>query len=330
LPGERSGKGRWLIGGRGGNKAGMTRAAQLKPEGPETLAQKLLLVDGHAYAYRAYFAIRHLTSPAGDPTNAIYGFVKSLARLQTTQAPTHWAVVWDGGLAADRLAAWPNYKAQRPPIPASLNQQIQELQRYLDAARIPSVCEDGVEADDLIATLARHAASRDWRVIIASSDKDFMQLVSDRISLVNPIDKSEKLWTADEVRSKTGVEPAQIVDWLSLVGDSVDNVPGAPGVGPKTASELLRQFGSMSALFERLSEVKSEKVRASLLSFRAALTRNQQLIRLLEDLPAGGSLDTFAVRARDPERLREFYERWGFKGLLRELVPVPSLQLELV
>jgi len=311
-------------------KIGMTRAVQNKAERPATLGQNLLLVDGHAYAYRSFFAIRSLTSPSGKPTNAIYGFIKSVAKLRATQAPTHWAVVWDGGLAADRVAAWPEYKAQRPPMPDSLQQQIRELQQYLDANRIPSICEPGVEADDRIATLARRAADRGWRVIIASSDKDFTQLVSDRISLANPNDKSEKLWTANEVRSRTGVEPSQVVDWLSLVGDSVDNIPGAPGIGPKTATELLRQFGSMSALFERLSEVKSEKLRSTLLSSRTALARNQELIRLRDDMPDGGSLDTFAVRDLGPDRLREFYERWGFRSLLRELDPAPLLQLELV
>ena len=306
----------------------MTSAAKYNAELPAGFTQKLLLVDGHAYAYRAYFAIRHLTSPSGEATNAIYGFVKALARLRAALAPTHWAVVWDGGLAADRVAAWPDYKAQRPPIPDSLKSQIQDLQRYLEANGIPSVCEDGVEADDRIATLARRAADRGWGVVIASSDKDFMQLVSGRINLVNPGDKAEKLWTAGDVQAKTGVVPEQVVDWLSLVGDTVDNIPGAPGIGPKSASELLRQFGSMNALLERLAEVKSERFRSSLLSCRSDLLRNQELIRLREDLPTGGSLDTFTVKDAEPERLREFYERWGFKSLLRELDPV--LQMELV
>jgi DNA polymerase-1 len=308
----------------------MTRGAQHKAAETESPAHVFVLVDGSAYAYRAFFAIPRLTSPQGQPTNAIYGFIKCLARLRAGQTPTHWAVVWDGGLAAERLAALPSYKALRPPTPESLKRQIPQIQRYLEATRVPSICEPGVEADDRIATLARRAASQGWRVIVASSDKDFMQLVSDRISLVNPTDKTDRLWTANEVRARTGVEPSQIVDWLSLIGDGVDNIPGIPGIGPKTASALLRQFGSVNALYERLQEVKSETLRATLIESRATLARNQDLIKLRDDLPNGWSLDVFAVAEPQPDLLRKLYEEWGFKSLLHELAPAPSLQTELL
>src|SRR6185503_6264728 len=209
---------------------------------------RLLIVDGHAYAYRAFHAIRELRSPAGQPTNAIYGFIKMLAKMRARLSPSHLIVVWDGGLSAERMAALPEYKAQRPEMPADLGQQIDEIIRYLEAANIASFCRDGVEADDYIACLARRAHNADMDVVIASSDKDFMQLVLPGIGLLNPNDKTETVWTADQVRAKTGVEPSQIVDWLSLLGDSVDNIPGVPGVGPKTAADLLPQFGSVAAL----------------------------------------------------------------------------------
>lgn len=280
---------------------------------------RMLIVDGHAYAYRSFHAIRHLNSPSGAPTNAIYGFIKTIEKMRTQLAPTHAAVVWDGGLHAQRMEAHPEYKAQRPPMPAGLEKQIDGIVYYLQAAGVASLCRDGVEADDWIALIARRFAG-EMPVVIASSDKDFMQLVSPRIGLLNPNDKSERIWTAADVRAKSGVAPEQIVDWLSLLGDSVDNIPGVPGVGPKTAADLLNQFGSIEALYARLSEVKSERHRASLQAASAAVRRNQELIRLRDDSPEV-SLEELALRKPDPDRLRDLYGEWGFKGMLAALTP---------
>jgi DNA polymerase I len=288
---------------------------------------RLLIIDGHAYAYRAFHAIRELRSPDGRPTNAIYGFIKMLARMRSVVRPTHLAVVWDGGLSAERMAALPEYKAQRPEMHADLKPQIGGIMEYLDAANMASLCQDGVEADDCIAGLARRAAREGVDVVIASSDKDFMQLVSPEIGLLNPHDKTERVWTADDVRAKAGVEPEQIVDWLALVGDTVDNIPGVPGVGPKTAAELLNQFGSVPALYQRLNEVKSERLRTALQASADAVKRNTDLVRLKDDLPGGVSVDDWAERPADSSRLRELFSRWGFRSLLAELEPAPQAVL---
>ena len=280
---------------------------------------RLLIVDGHAYAYRAFHAIRELRSPGGQPTNAIYGFVKMLAKMRGVVEPTHLVVVWDGGLSAERLAALPEYKAQRPEMPADLKPQLDEIVSYLQAARIASVCLEGVEADDYIAGLARRAADAGTSVVIASADKDFMQLVSGRIGLLNPNDKTEAIWTDQQVREKTGVTPAQVVDWLSLTGDSVDNIPGVTGVGPKTAAELLNRFGSADALYGTLNEVKSDKLRANLGAAQNAVRRNRELVRLRDDLPETFSPAALAEQPADTARLRELYRRWGFKSLLAAL-----------
>jgi len=277
---------------------------------------RLLIVDGHAYAYRAFHAIRDLRSPAGQPTNAIYGFVKMLAKMRAALGPTHSAVVWDGGLSAERVAALPEYKAQRPEMPDDLKPQLDEIAGYLKAAGVASICEEGVEADDYIAGLARRAAAAGMAVVIASSDKDFMQLVSERIGLLNPNDRTEMVWTAEQVRAKTGVAPSQIVDWLSLTGDSVDNIPGVPGVGPKTAAELLNQFGAVRGLYERLDEVRSERLRANLRAAKDTVRRNRELVRLREDLPGDFSPEVLVEKPADAGRLRELYRRWGFKSLL--------------
>ncbi len=280
---------------------------------------KLLIVDGHAYVYRAFHAIRGLRSPSGEPTNAIYGFVKMLAKMRAAIGPTHLIVVWDGGLSAERMAALPEYKAHRPEMPDDLKPQLDEIVNYLQAAGVASFCRDGVEADDYIACLARRASDAGMAVVIASSDKDFMQLVSARVGLLNPNDKSETVWTDEQVRAKAGVEPAQIVDWLSLMGDSVDNIPGVPGVGPKTAADLLKQFGSVEDLFARLDEVKSEKVRGALRGAADAVRRNRGLVRLKDDLPCDFSPAELAGKPADAGWLRELFARWGFKGMLAAL-----------
>jgi DNA polymerase-1 len=260
-----------------------------------------------------------LRSPGGQPTNAIYGFVKMLAKMRAAIEPTHLIVVWDGGLNAGRMAALPEYKAQRPGMPDDLRSQLDEIVGYLKAAGVASFCREGMEADDYIACLARRAVEAGMEVIIASPDKDFTQLVSERIGLLNPNDKSEAIWTDEQVRARTGVKPPQVVDWLSLTGDSVDNIPGVPGVGPKTAADLLGQFGSVRVLYERLDEVKSERLRAALRASVDAVRRNRELVRLRDDLPCEFSPDELAEKPADTGRLRELYRQWGFETLLAAL-----------
>jgi DNA polymerase-1 len=281
--------------------------------------ERLLIIDGHAYAYRAFHAIRGLRSPSGGPTNAIYGFVKMLAKMRAVIEPTHLIVVWDGGLSAERMAMLPEYKAHRPEMPDDLRPQLDGMVDYLKAAGVASFCGEGVEADDYIACLARRGGDAGMNVVIASADKDFMQLVSARVGLLNPGDKSEAVWTDERVRAKAGVEPSQIVDWLALMGDSVDNIPGVPGVGTKTAADLLRQFGSVEKLFARLGDVKSEKLRASLHAAENAVRRNREMVRLRDDLPCEFLPGDMVGKPADAGRLRELYRQWGFKGLLAAL-----------
>lgn len=280
---------------------------------------RLLIVDGHAYAYRAFYAIRELRSPDGRPTNAIYGFVKMLTKMRASLVPTHSIVVWDGGLSAERVAALPEYKAQRPEMPDDLRPQLDGIVNYLQAAGIASFRREEVEADDYIACLARQAAQTGMAVVIASADKDFMQLVSPQVGLLNPNDKSEAVWTDMQVRAKTGVPPSQIVDWLALMGDSVDNIPGVPGVGPKTAAELLNRFGSVAALFRRLDEVKSDKLRESLRGSAEAVRRNLRLVRLQDDLPCEFVPENLTEKPADTGQLAGLFRQWGFNGLLKAL-----------
>lgn len=280
---------------------------------------RILIVDGHAYAYRAFYAIRSLSSPVGQPTNAIYGFIKMFAKMRATVKPTHAIVVWDGGLSAERQVALPRYKAQRPEMPADLGPQLDQIGRYLTAANVATFCGDGIEADDYIACVTRAARRVGWEVVVASADKDFMQLVAPSVGLLNPNDKSEAIWTAAQVHAKAGVEPEQIVDWLSLVGDSVDNIPGVPGVGPKTAAELLRQFGSVAELYRRLDEVKSVRIRAKLHAAGSDVRRNQELVRLQDDLVCEFSPAALAEQPGNVAQLAELFSEWGFRSMRAEL-----------
>ncbi len=287
-------------------------------------------MDGHAYAYRAFYAIRNMKSPDGRATNAIFGFVKMLTRMRATLNPTHLIVVWDGGLSAERQAALPGYKAQRPEMPDDLASQLDEIGEYLKAARIASYCEDGVEADDYIAFLARQSLVAGLEAVIASSDKDFMQLVSPGIGLFNPNDKTETIWGDEQVRGKTGVSPQQVVDWLSLMGDSVDNIPGVTGVGPKTATDLLNQFGSVDGMYARLGEVKSERLRNALRDAERNVRRNQELVRLKSELPWKFAANDFVIGVPDADVLVGLFRRWGFRTMLAEVEASQSRQGELL
>ena len=289
--------------------------------------RKLLIIDGHAYAYRAFHAIRELRGPGGRPTNAVFGFIKMLEKMRTALTPDFLIVVWDGGLSEERMAALPSYKAQRSEMPAELRPQFDEISSYLSAAGIAEFCGDGIEADDYIGCLAQKAAE-EVKVVIASADKDFMQLVTERIGLLNPNDKNGAIWGRAEVFAKAGVEPGQIVDWLALMGDAVDNIPGVTGVGSKTAASLLEQFGSVEKIYSRLAEVRSEKTRAALKNAEADVRRNVRIVRL-QPVPCDFAPEHLAVRPANPEKLRGLFSRWGFNGMLAALAETPQ-QAELI
>lgn len=285
----------------------------------EAKQMRLLIIDGHAFAYRAFFAIRGLSSPSGQPTNAIYGFIKMFEKLEANFLPSHTVVVWDGGLDEDRVEGLVDYKAQRDPMPNDMEVQLDEIVTYLEANGIASICDDGIEADDRIGQLAKRAEEDGYDVAIASSDKDFFQLINDRVKMLNPADKSGEPMDADAVEAKTGVRPHQIVDWLSLVGDAADNIPGVPGIGVKTAASLLNEFGSVDGIYERLAEVKREKQREALAASKKDVRRNQELVALKLDLPGEPQLDSLRKGFEDSAQLRKLYNKWGFEKMNKSL-----------
>lgn len=279
---------------------------------------RLLLIDGSAALYRSFFAIRGLATSDGRPTNAVFGFIRALRQMRQLWNPTHWAVVFDGGLSEERMTICPEYKAHRPSMPDALREQFPLAEQYLECARIAWVRCAGQEADDVVATLAARAIPGVAEVLIASGDKDFFQLV-DEFRRVVPVAGQEGAIGPAEVREKTGVVPGQVIDWLALTGDSVDNIGGVPGVGPKTAARLLEEYGSVERLYAALDSLPAGKTKDALREHRDLVGRNLEMVRLRRDLPCGVPLAEMAVRSPDVKALLRFLESLEFRKLAEEL-----------
>jgi DNA polymerase-1 len=251
---------------------------------------KWLLVDGFNIAYRCFFAVPELTRADGFPTNAVHGWVKSLWRLADQEKPAATLVFFDLGGAQDRLALLPEYKAQREEMPAALVKQLPCIKAVTRAMGLVGVEQAGVESDDLLASQAVHLAAQGHDVVIVSSDKDFAQIVGERITILLPPPSANpklgwrSLATAGVVE-KFGVPPAKIPDYLALVGDSSDNIPGIEGVGPKTAARWLEQFGDVEGVIAHAGELKPERFRDSVRALADLVRRNLKLTTLNLGLP---------------------------------------------
>ncbi len=278
----------------------------------------LLVVDGMAAVYRAYFAIKNLKRSDGQPTNAIFGFIRMMDQLVKAWRPTHLVVVFDGGIPPSRLELVPEYKANRSAMQDDMRSQLAGINEYLAAAAIPSVRLDACEADDVMATLAAQAGAVDARVLLATHDKDLFQLVDARTQIV-PVAGHADAMGPDEIRAKTGVSPEQIVDWLALIGDSADNIKGVQGVGPKTATKLLTAYGNVDGLWAHMDEVAGEKLKQALDGSRALVERNQRMVKL--DAAVAGTPDwsQFPVTSAAVGPLLAFYEEFEFFALAQRL-----------
>ena len=286
-----------------------------------TTTSPLILVDGSSYLYRAFHALPPLNTSHGEPTGAIYGVINMLRSLLSEYRPRYFAVVFDARGRTFRDDLFAEYKANRPPMPEELAAQIEPLHALVRALGLPLLQVPGVEADDVIGTLARRAAAEGMETLISTGDKDMAQLVDSHIILVNTM--SHTVLDRDGVMEKFGVPPERIVDLLALMGDSSDNIPGIPRVGPKTAARWLNDFGSLDALVARAGEIKGkvgESLRDNLDTL--ALSRRLATIHCDVDLDVGpGGLQPGEP---DLEQLREWYTRLEFSRWLRELESRPS------
>ncbi len=286
---------------------------------------KLLLVDGPYYVYRSFFAIRNLTNSRGEPVNAIYGFVKTIRKMLKDLKPDLAAVLWDEGLPQRRTDLQPAYKATRAETPEEMRPQFPIIRDIVPLMGIASIGVPDTEADDLMASYAAAALARSDDVVLATNDKDLYQLVNpkcvvystNKTDLAAPED-GFALLGEDKVREKWGVPPQRIGDVLAIIGDTVDNIPGIDGLGPKTAATLINEHGSLDALLANLDAVKSERTREKLRTGAARVRENREMVRLDDDLPLPVALADLPITPRWPELIAAL-EKCDFKGLLAEV-----------
>ncbi|TIX49446.1 DNA polymerase I [Alteraurantiacibacter aquimixticola] len=289
--------------------------------------QHLYLVDGSSYIFRAYHRLPPLTDPEGTPVGAVYGYTTMLWKLaedlDKAEGPTHLAVILDKDSKSFRNEIYDQYKANRPPAPEDLVPQFPLIRDATRAFSLPCIEEAGLEADDLIASYARAAAKQGWDVTIVSSDKDLMQLVSkggDGVGEIDMLDtmKNQRI-SIPEVEEKFGVGPELVGDVLALMGDSVDNIPGIFGIGPKTATKLIQEHGSLTAALDAAEGMKASKLKERLIEHRADAEISRVLVTLKEDATLPQPLEEFKLDGVPPEPLAAFLEKHGFTSLLRRL-----------
>ncbi|MBT8091166.1 MAG: DNA polymerase I [Gammaproteobacteria bacterium] len=276
----------------------------------------LVLIDGSSYLYRAYHALPALTNSQGEPTGALHGVLTMVLKLIREEQPAHVAVVFDAPGKTFRDEIFPEYKATRPPMPDELRAQVQPILDAVKAMGLPLLCVDGVEADDVIGTLCDRAAKKGLKVLVSTGDKDLAQLVNDKVTLVNTMDSS--MLDRDGVKKKFDVYPEQIVDYLALVGDTSDNIPGVPKVGPKTAAKWLNLYDSADGIVEHGEEIKG-KVGESLRDNVEQLRLSKNLARIRHDLDLEVSIDDLKAADADTEALRKLYSHFELRSLLRLL-----------
>jgi DNA polymerase I len=279
-------------------------------------APDLVLFDASSYVYRAFHALPSLSTSRGEPTGALLGVLNMLQKFRKDYQPHRIGVVFDAPGKTFRDALFAEYKAHRPSMPDDLRSQIEPLLKIIAAQGLPILRIPGVEADDVIGTLACRAAGAGHSVLISTGDKDMAQLVDGSITLINTMNNT--LLDREGVKAKFDVYPEQIIDYLALVGDNIDNIPGIDKVGPKTAAKLLQQYGSVDNLIGRAAEVAGkvgENLRAGLETLE--LSRKLATIRTDLDLPL--SLEELIPTAPDGAALRELYTHYELRGLLRAL-----------
>lgn len=289
-----------------------------------TATSPLILVDGSSYLFRAYHSPPHLTNSKGEATGAIYGVVNMLKSLLRQYQPVQMAVIFDAKGPTFRNEMYSEYKAHRPPMPDDLRSQIAPLHRIIAAMGLPLLCIEGVEADDVIGTLARQASSEGRNTLISTGDKDMAQLVDEHITLINTM--TNTLLDPAAVVDKFGVGPELIIDYLALMGDKVDNIPGLPGVGEKTAAALLQGLGSIEQIYQQLDKVATLSFRgaktmpAKLQEFRAQLELSYQLATIKTDVVLPYRLADLAIQPADNAALAELYKECEFRRWLSEVL----------
>ncbi len=287
---------------------------------------RLFLIDAMGYIFRAYHApMERLRGPQGIPTKVPYVFANMVRRLLKDWQPDYLGVVFDVAAPTFRDELYAAYKAQRPPMPEDLSQQLPYVRRLCEAMRVPILEYPRYEADDVIGALARQAAEKGIEVFLVTSDKDMLQLVGGPVRALIPT-KDDLLVDEKKVEELLGVPPAKVPDVMALMGDSIDNIPGAKGIGEKGARELIARFGSAEAALEHAREVESKRYREALLGQRDQVLLSKRLATIATDVPVSLSLDALRRQEPDSEALRQLYAELGFTSLLRDLAPAAEVE----
>ncbi|HZG42813.1 MAG TPA: 5'-3' exonuclease H3TH domain-containing protein, partial [Longimicrobium sp.] len=293
-------------------------------EKPEKTRERLYLIDGYALIYRAFFALisRPLMSSKGENTSAAFGVARFLIKVMEKHQPDYLGMVFDAG-DSERVEMYPEYKATREKMPDELALSIPRIRQLVEGFRIPVLELDGYEADDVIGTLARKAVDQGLEAVIVSGDKDFYQLIRPHVCLLNPgrggPTAVEEEWVDERnAHERLGVSPKHVVDYLGLIGDASDNVPGVSGIGPKTAVQLIEQYGSIEDIIAHTAEIKSKRAREALEAFADSARLSKRLVTIREDLPV--ELDLEAIRLQEPDRarLKDLFLDLEFHTLARE------------
>lgn len=283
----------------------------------------LFLVDGSAYIHRAYHAIRGLSNSKGLPTNAVLGFTRMLLKLIAENRPAYLAVLFDAKGPTFRHRLFKEYKANRPPLPEDLIVQIPYIKQITDALNFPMIEETGYEADDLIGTLGRLAQKSGFHVIVVTGDKDFMQLVSKNLTILDPM--KDKRIDIEVIRKDLGIEPEQITDMMGLTGDASDNIPGVPGIGPKTAISLIKRFRDMDTLYNRLQDIDPLRQRETLAHYKERALLSKQLATIDTHAPISFDPNRFHIKSPDRKKLAELFAELEFKQLQAAFSNPPDL-----
>ena len=286
-------------------------ATRLFPEGSDDV---IYVVDLSSYVLRAYHAVAELSSPSGEPTGAIHGMVNMLELMLRERRPKLLAVALDAGRDTFRREIYPEYKAHRPPAPDDLRSQLARCEQIVLGLHAAVYKQEGVEADDLIATVVKRARELALKVVILAADKDLMQLVGDDVMLWDTL--RNRVIGPPEVEERFGVRVDQLRDLLALMGDTSDNIPGVPSVGPKTAMELLKSYDTLAGVYENLDKVAKKGLLQKLTEHREQAFLSQRLVTLKDDCAIEVSREKLAYRGRDVDKLRVIYTELGFTRML--------------
>ena len=278
---------------------------------------RIFLVDGNSYVYRAFFATPYLSNSKGMPTNAIYAFINMLKKLLNEQKPDGLVVVWDSKVPSFRVDISREYKATRPPMPGNLSLQFPYVKTIVEKMGIAALEKEGFEADDVIATLVRKLSREEVDISIVTSDKDIMQLVGNGVTIVDTM--KNLVMKREEVTAKFGIDPSLISDFLALCGDTSDNIPGVPGIGEKTARELVAALGGLDQIYARLDEIKKPALRQKLAEHRDRAVMSKQLATLRFDVPLDMALEEMKIREPDLQELRRIFRELEFTSLVKEI-----------